>query len=230
MEPNEGEFPEPAKPTKEALKLAFEKHKDWLDTRKQQRYGLKYDPLKKKASYYSVRDKWEKCESKEEAINKALIYVRDAPASTRPALVQLPAAFSHRAAPLASRASCCLRQGKKPPASPAKTKAAAASSTPARPALAPKSPAAAQAKSPVVKLYPHSPLEYTEGLLSGAVKSPVPAAELDAEGPSDSPGLSAEQVEELLINQKGKFSPGSRKKLLAAYRAVTPQRKAKLAD
>ena len=136
MEPHEDELPQDAKPTKETLKQAFQKHKDWLDKDKRELHGLRYNLLKKKAEYYSVRQKWEECKSKEVAIHMSLTYVRDAPASIRPALVQLPASFSHRAAPLAfllrPRAYCCIPQGKKPPASPAKTKDAAASSPPAQ--------------------------------------------------------------------------------------------------
>ena len=119
MELHEDEFLQRAEPKKEvrlgALKRAFQKHKDWLDKDKQELHGLKWNPLRKKPAYYSVRDKWEECKSKEDAIHKSLTYVRDVPASMRPALVQLPAAFSHRAAPLAflrpraTTASCRAR-------------------------------------------------------------------------------------------------------------------------
>ena len=78
MEPHEDELPQDAKPTKETLKQAFQKHKDWLDKDKRELHGLRYNLLKKKAEYYSVRQKWEECKSKEVAIHMSLTYVRDA--------------------------------------------------------------------------------------------------------------------------------------------------------
>ena len=62
----------------EALKRAFQKHKDWCDEGKHQLHGLKWNPSTRKPSYYSVRDKWEETKSKEEAMVKSLTYVRDA--------------------------------------------------------------------------------------------------------------------------------------------------------
>ena len=111
----------------------------------------------------------------------------------------------------------------------------AASSPPTRPALAPKSPAASQStvptpraapKSPTVTIYPLNADEYVEGLMSGAVESPVPVEELEAEG--SEAGLSAAQVEELI--KTANFSPGAKRQLLKAYKSKTPERKDKLSQ